>query len=273
MDSLNKELLIKISQLYYIENLNQSEISRKLGIHRSTISRLLKSAREEGIVKIEISTELSTLELLSNKIEDKYNIDKVIIISRTNGMDINQTNTLIVKNSLYYLRSIIKSNMKIGFSWGGAMSALAINLTGFDTKDINCIPLIGGPSGRVISDYHVNTIIYEASKKLNGRALMIDSPAFPENSTVKSSLLNDKFNSRIINYWNHLDIAFFGIGSPLLKKSERWQEFYGKDIFNDIIEDDVAGDIVSRFFDESGNHIPNQLGEIIIGITPEQLKK
>ena len=41
--------------MYYQEDKNQSQISKELNIHRSTISRLLKKSREEGIVTITIN--------------------------------------------------------------------------------------------------------------------------------------------------------------------------------------------------------------------------
>ena len=45
-------LLVKIAQMYYEENKTQSEISKILGIHRTSISRMLKTIREKKIVKI-----------------------------------------------------------------------------------------------------------------------------------------------------------------------------------------------------------------------------
>lgn len=49
-----EQQLIQIAQMYYMENKTQSEIAKELHIHRSTISRLLKLSRQEGIVEITI---------------------------------------------------------------------------------------------------------------------------------------------------------------------------------------------------------------------------
>ena len=54
MNQDRNKLLSKIAYLYYIENLNQSQIAAKLGIYRTSISRMLTEARNAGIVKIEI---------------------------------------------------------------------------------------------------------------------------------------------------------------------------------------------------------------------------
>lgn len=59
MDSWEeKRLLVKIAQMYYEKDMTQSEISKALNIYRTSISRLLKKARDEGIVKITIDKEI-----------------------------------------------------------------------------------------------------------------------------------------------------------------------------------------------------------------------
>ena len=48
-------LIVKIAQLYYEQDMTQAQIARELGIYRTTISRLLKRGREQGIVTIAIN--------------------------------------------------------------------------------------------------------------------------------------------------------------------------------------------------------------------------
>ncbi len=46
------EQLFQIAQMYYEQNLTQEEISKKVHISRSNISKMLKRARNVGIVEI-----------------------------------------------------------------------------------------------------------------------------------------------------------------------------------------------------------------------------
>ncbi len=50
----NRRLTIKVSKLYYEENLSQKEIAYLLGISRPQICRILTYARESGCVNIRI---------------------------------------------------------------------------------------------------------------------------------------------------------------------------------------------------------------------------
>ncbi len=48
-------IMIKIAKMYYQQGLTQTEISKRLGISRPTISRLTQDALDQGIVRIEIA--------------------------------------------------------------------------------------------------------------------------------------------------------------------------------------------------------------------------
>ena len=67
-------LVVKIAQMYYEENKTQSEISKILGIHRTSISRMLKTIKEKKIVK-ELNPELTTQEEIMRYSTGGVNLD------------------------------------------------------------------------------------------------------------------------------------------------------------------------------------------------------
>jgi Transcriptional regulator, contains sigma factor-related N-terminal domain len=54
-----KRLLVQVAKLYYEDDLCQKEISGKLNISRSYVSKLLIESRKLGIVKITINNHFS----------------------------------------------------------------------------------------------------------------------------------------------------------------------------------------------------------------------
>lgn len=271
MKDVEDKLLVQIAQMYYQEDKNQSQISKELNIHRSTISRLLKKSREEGIVNISINYDLAGTYSLEKALEAKYGLLKAIVVPTAVDIQSLQKVQSLGRAANEFLQSVLIDDMSIGFSWGQAMSVVSEELEDITAQNLTCIPLIGGPSGRLISEYHVNTITYKASKKLNGKALLIDAPAFPETRELKEALLANEFNQELLRQWKKLSVAIFGVGSPRIKDSDRWQFFYGEDVFSKL-HTKVAGDVVSRFYDFNGKHIPNDLDDRLIGISIEDLK-
>jgi len=49
-------LMAKIARMYYDQGMRQKEITERLSIHQSTVSRLLQRAREANIVRISVMT-------------------------------------------------------------------------------------------------------------------------------------------------------------------------------------------------------------------------
>ncbi len=52
--SYNIELQHKVAKLYYIEDLKQESIGRRLKMSKYKVSRVLKRARDNGLVKIQV---------------------------------------------------------------------------------------------------------------------------------------------------------------------------------------------------------------------------
>jgi DNA-binding transcriptional regulator LsrR (DeoR family) len=272
MKHVEDKLLVQIAQMYYQEDKNQSQISKELNIHRSTISRLLKKSREEGIVTITINYDLAGTYSLEKELEETFGLKKAIVVPTAIDIQSEQKLQLLGAAANKYLQTILEEEMTIGFSWGQAMSMVAAELQETEKNNLMCIPLIGGPSGRLIGEYHVNTITFEASKKLKSKAILIDSPAFPETKELKEALMANQFNQELVQLWQKLSIAIFGIGSPQMKDSTRWKLFYDDNILEGL-EDQVVGDVISHFYNAQGQHISRKLDERLIGITLEELKK
>ena len=50
----NVELSYEVARLYYLNEFKQEKIARKLNISKYKVSRVLRRAKEEGIVQIKI---------------------------------------------------------------------------------------------------------------------------------------------------------------------------------------------------------------------------
>ena len=48
------ELLYEVAELYYMEDLKQESIARRLKISKYKVNRVLKRAREQGMVQIKV---------------------------------------------------------------------------------------------------------------------------------------------------------------------------------------------------------------------------
>ena len=80
MNSISQHNLIKICYLYYFEGQTQQEISSAFGISRFKVSRLLKKARQDGLVTVQIKGPNGDLAEKEIKLAQKYGIKQTIIV-------------------------------------------------------------------------------------------------------------------------------------------------------------------------------------------------
>lgn len=272
MSNEEDKLFVQIAKMYYEENMTQSEISRVLGIHRTSISRLLKRIREEGIVKISIDYKRGGTLQIEEKIKELFSLQDLIVVpSGVNESEDTRTKSL-GRAAANYLVRIIKPSDKVGLSWGKTLSSFVEELPTQLINDVLFLPMIGGPSGRLKGNYHVNTIVFEAAKKFNCKSMLIDSPAIVDSKELCEALKNSDYNKKLAGLWEELDIAIFGIGTPLISTSQRWKDFYGKEIVGDILRNKATGDIVSRFFNAEGAPCHLELNDRLIGISLETIR-
>ncbi len=236
-------LIVKIAQLYYEQDMTQAQIARELGIYRTTISRLLKRGRDQGIVTIAINYDYNENLWLEQQLKQKFGLKDVVVVS---GNDEDEETQLAMMglHGAQLLDRLLESGDIVGFSWGRAVSALVENLPqAGQSRQLICVPIIGGPSGKLESRYHVNTLTYSAAAKLKGESHLADFPALLDNPLIRNGIMQSQHFKTISAYWDNLDVALVGIGSPAIRDGANWHAFYGgeeSDIHGAMVETNMS---------------------------------
>ena len=245
-------LIVKIAQLYYEQDMTQAQIARELGIYRTNISRLLKRGRDQGIVTIAINYDYNENLWLEQQLKQKFGLKDVVVVS---GNDEDEETQLAMMglHGAQLLDRLLEPGDIVGFSWGRAVSALVENLPqAGQSRQLICVPIIGGPSGKLESRYHVNTLTYSAAAKLKGESHLADFPALLDNPLIRNGIMQSQHVKTISAYWH---------------------AFYGGEESDDLNARQVAGDICSRFFDIHGEMVETNMSEKTLSIEMNKLKQ
>lgn len=275
MDDNKIKLLIEIAQMYYEQNMTQDDISKKLGIYRTTISRYLNTARQEGIINFSVNYHLCETFLLEKNLKEQFNLKHVIVVNEKSDDDTETKLNLMGKAASLYLKSIIKNGDIIGLSWGSALASMVEQLEEISQPhNLLFIPMVGGPAGKLDSRYHVNTLVYRIASKFKANSLLMDFPAILDELFLRDAIMKSQHYNQISVYWDKLSIAIFGIGSFEISDTSIWYEFYGnKDQIRPLQDAHIAGDICSRFFNNQGHPIQTTISDHIINTSLDNLKK
>ncbi|BBQ85981.1 TPA: sugar-binding transcriptional regulator [Kluyvera ascorbata] len=258
-------LIVKIAQLYYEQEMTQAQIAQSLGIYRTTISRLLKRGRELGVVTIAINYDYNDSLWLEEQLKQIFGLKEAAVAPQE--AELGAYGAPLVER-------LLSANAIIGFGWGRAVSMLVESLpTASQPRQHVCVPIVGGPSGKLPSRYHVNTLTYAAAERLKAESYLADFPALLDNPTIRNGIMQSQHYQTLAGYWQKLDVALVGIGSPAIRHGANWQAFYGNAQSDELIARGVAGDICSRFFDSDGATVLTDMHEKTLSIPLSTLRQ
>ena len=124
-----QRLITKIASLYYEEGLKQSEISAQLDLSQSFISRALRRALQDGVVKISVMR-LQGLHLeLENQLQRRYDVRQVIVVEATEPGNDESIKQAIGSAAAHYLETSLSPQDHIGISsWSSTIRAMVGHL-------------------------------------------------------------------------------------------------------------------------------------------------
>src|SRR5260221_14476255 len=97
MDKEDIEFLVDLATRFYILGQTQARIARDLGVDPATVSRHLKKARDEGIVRIEIRRPRRLDVDLGRDLADRFGLKRAVVVADNDGGSSSET-TPAVKN-------------------------------------------------------------------------------------------------------------------------------------------------------------------------------
>ncbi|WP_321382895.1 sugar-binding transcriptional regulator [uncultured Enterococcus sp.] len=267
-----KKLIAKAAYLYYIEEKTQNEIAEELNIYRTTISRMLKQALKEGLVQIQIEGIDSSILSLEQHVKQKYGLKQVELVSVCQDETEAEKDEQLSLAAAYFIKRNIEPNMTIGVSWGATLGKAINRIENKRVSNTMVVPIVGGPS-HVNSQYHVNTLVYELARKLNGQSIFVNATVIQETKQLKDGIFDSKYFEELKEHWQRLDLAIVGIGGLLSFKTSQWRDLLTEEDYEELRLREAVGDCCCRFIDQDGKILTGALDSRTIGLGLKELSK
>lgn len=272
-NKIDFRLLTKVSKLYYEDNLNQDDIVARLHISRSTISRLLAQAREEGIVKIVVVPPTGTYSALESEIEKKYAVEEVVIAEAPAPDSPQMIARELGKAAANYLLRVIDQNDLVGVSWGYTIRGMVSALEPKNFPNVRIVQMTGG-IGKPESEAHATELCHTLARTLSCKLALLPAPGVVHSRQTREVYLMDEHVRTAISLLPQITQAFVGIGSlNSYSIATRDETILTQSDLDEAIANGAVGDIANRFIDANGLPVHVELNERIIGIDLDQLRK
>ncbi len=270
-NSTEQRLLVKVSSMYYDQELNQQQIADRLSLSRPKVSRLLKLARDTGVVQIKVITPSTHFIDLEIELERRYKLQEVVIVDGDNISQELLKRQLGIAAAEYLLRTITKNDV-VGVTWGTTLQEMVDALIPLPTEDVHVVQALGGV-GPPEAKAHSTDISRRLSQLLNSKLTLLSAPGIVGSKEAKNILLSDWQVKSALELFSKINKLFVGLGgietNPVLQPSSN---DVTEDLYNEIIHSNAVGDIALRFFDVNGEPVPSKLDKLTIGITIPEIK-
>jgi DNA-binding transcriptional regulator LsrR (DeoR family) len=264
--------LAEIASLYYEHDLTQSQIAERMFVSRSRVSRLLKQAKEKGLVDVKINFVGERYYELEQIFIRKFGLRDVRIFNSRNKME-DETLKGITMLAAQYLQEQIKEGTTLGISWGRTVYETVRAFEERGRMPIDVVQIIGSASS-----YNTYIDCRESVRKISriygGKAHYLNVPLYVEDDNARMVLLNDPFVSETMELAHNADIILTGIGSM---KPENfwhlWEGYLNEDILESVKNEGAIGYLCAHFYDKWGNVLDNELNKRIVAVNISNLRK
>jgi len=267
-------LITKVARMYYSQGIRQTEITERLGIHQSTVSRLLKKAYETGIIRISVTVPSGIHSDLEEALESRFGLHEAVVVDSITN-DEGQIVRDLGGAGAYFMELAVKPGEVIGISsWSASLlemiNAMHPSKVGKASKVVQILGGLGNPAAQMHATHLTERLAY----LIGGTAVLLPVPGITTSTDAKKVLLKETYVRTATELFDRMDMVLVGIGavepSRLLASSGN---VFSSHELNQLRKQGAVGDICLQFFDSSGQPVRTDLTERVIGMSLQQIKK
>ncbi|HZG28629.1 MAG TPA: sugar-binding transcriptional regulator [Ensifer sp.] len=267
-------LIARVAQMYHVEQKRQSEIADILRMSQATVSRMLKRAEQEGIVRTTIIPPPGTFADLENELRGRFGLTEVIVVDCSEDRD-GAIMARIGEAAAHFLEVTLQQDEIIGVSsWSQTILKMVDNIHPMKGAKAKYVVQILGGMGDASVQMHATQLTARLAKLTGGEPRLLLVQGITSSREAKLVMLADPVVRETMDLFGRLSLAIVGIGavepSELLARSGNT---FSRQEMAMLHEAGAVGEISYRFYDENGKPVETPLNERVIGLTLDELRK
>ena len=274
MTDKTSETLLTVARMYYVQSETMDAIAHQLGVSRSTISRLLKEARDRGLVRVTIVDPERPLGRMAELFDKYFGVQAHIVQVRPGASSIFRLDQ-VARTAADLLSETVQDGDVLGVAWGTTTSAIAAHLRPRDLNGVTVIGLNGGANHQTTGLPYVGSILHRFAEAFNGQEQLLALPAFFDDPTTRDAMWREQSTQHILSVRANCRVALFGVGGlhSELQSHVYASNYLGETDLRLLREQGVVGDVCTVMLREDGTFRDIQLNRRATGMTPVELQR
>ena len=267
-------LLAEVAQLYYAEDLTQAQISRRIGTSRSNVSRMLKEAREQGMVEVRIHSPLRTVPALQEELISRLGLRECLVLAALEGdtrvFENTDTVTQVAALAARYLQENVAEGTTVGLGWGRSVHRVVHNRFFREKTDVTVVQAMGSIGGSIVEFDGIATTA-RLAEVLGASAHYLHAPMLVNDAATRAGLLRDPHISKTLEVARRAETIVSSVGTPGREHGQYLTGYLCDEDLEYIREQGAEGDICGAYYAFDGSPVHLEMNERSIAISAEHL--
>ncbi|MEM8664984.1 MAG: sugar-binding transcriptional regulator [Pseudomonadota bacterium] len=265
-------LIARVAQMYHNEHRRQAEIANHLRLSQASVSRMLKRALDEGIVRTIITAPPGTFGELERGLRERYHLPEAIVVECAEDRE-PAIMTRIGEAAAHFLEVTLQREEVIGVSsWSETILKMVDNIHPMKSGAAKYVVQTLGGMGNPAVQTHATQLTTRLAKLTGAEPRLLASQGVAQSREAKLVMLGDPYVRETVDLFNKISLAFIGIGAiePSRMLANSGNVFSERELA-ELAEAGAVGDMSLRFFNSDGEPVTTPLDERVIGITLAEL--
>ncbi len=262
-------MLSTVANLYYNADLTQSQIAERLYTSRSRVSRLLKEAREQGVVEITIQEPWERNLDLEDSLKKAFSLEDVRVINLHN-YDQDAGLERLAETAAYYVDAMIEENMIIGISWGYTLYRIVSEIKSNSRRNlpITVVPIMG-PANVKSPEKDSLELAQNLASAYGGKYRYLYAPLFVKSKELRNNLIQEDEIREVLDLSRKSDIILTSVGSIEYRS---WEHYLSEKTLRTLKNKGAVGHIGGHFYNIEGKELSTSLADRMIGLSLKEIK-
>lgn len=207
-----EEMAYRAALMHFAQNETMESIARQLKVSRSTVSRLIQAAQQEGYVKFSFNPPRGVSPGLSSEFSDRFGVD-TWVVPMSSHANSRQCLHLVSEVAGSMISTAVFPGAVIGVAWGNTLSAVADHLIPNPAPGSRIVQLNGATNLSSSGNFYAGGIMETFGRAYNSRVQYFPVPAFFDYADTKKALWRERSVRQVLELQRAVNIAVFGVGT------------------------------------------------------------
>ena len=249
--------MIQATWLYHIGQMSQEEVSRRMGLSRFKVLRLLQDARDLGLVRISVEHATTGALALADRLTAQFALTEALVAPDTGGNPAAGRRAVGQLAAGWLARTGREGRVTVGVGWGRTMAAMADALTGLRNPELCFVSLMGSMTHTSATSPF--DVCVRLAALTDARAVFLPAPFLADSAEDAALIRRQRLVREALEVARAADHMMISVGECTPEALLQSSGILTVDEASGLIAAGAVADTTGKFFAADGSLAPTNL--------------